>query len=61
MASRTKTNLKSYFNSGDIPTEENFVDLIDTGLYIVYTFFGKYEIHLFNLNIYLNLIFFIEI
>lgn len=27
---RTKAELKSYFETGDVPTEENFSDLIDT-------------------------------
>lgn len=30
MAVRTKEQLKSYFETGDVPTEENFSDLIDT-------------------------------
>jgi len=30
MAIQDKTTLKGYFNSGDIPTEENFSDLMDT-------------------------------
>lgn len=30
MAQVTKTVLKSYFNTGDLPTESNFIDLIDS-------------------------------
>lgn len=30
MAQVTKTVLKTYFNTGDLPTESNFVDLIDS-------------------------------
>lgn len=30
MAVVSKTTLKSYFNDGDVPTESNYVDLIDT-------------------------------
>jgi len=30
MAIQTKTTLKSFFNLGDIPSESNFADLIDT-------------------------------
>ncbi len=32
MASRSKTELKGYFNTGDIPTAQNFSDLIDSAL-----------------------------
>lgn len=30
MAQVTKTALKTYFNTGDLPTESNFIDLIDS-------------------------------
>lgn len=30
MAQVTKTVLKTYFNTGDLPTESNFIDLIDS-------------------------------
>lgn len=30
MAQATKTVLKTYFNTGDLPTESNFIDLIDS-------------------------------
>lgn len=30
MAQVTKTILKTYFNTGDLPTESNFIDLIDS-------------------------------
>ena len=30
MAQITKTALKTYFNTGDLPTESNFSDLIDS-------------------------------
>lgn len=30
MAQKTKTVLKTYFNTGDLPTESNFIDLIDS-------------------------------
>lgn len=30
MAQTTKTVLKTYFNTGDLPTESNFIDLIDS-------------------------------
>lgn len=30
MAQKTKTVLKTYFNTGDLPTESNFSDLIDS-------------------------------
>ena len=30
MAQVTKTVLKNYFNTGDLPTESNFIDLIDS-------------------------------
>ena len=30
MAQVTKTVLKTYFNTGDLPTESNFSDLIDS-------------------------------
>ena len=30
MAQITKTVLKTYFNTGDLPTESNFIDLIDS-------------------------------
>jgi hypothetical protein len=30
MTKRTKAIIKSYFNTGDIPTEEQFADMIDT-------------------------------
>lgn len=30
MAQVTKTALKTYFNAGDLPTESNFIDLIDS-------------------------------
>jgi hypothetical protein len=30
MAVKTKTQLKEYFNDGDVPVESNYVDLIDT-------------------------------
>ena len=32
MAIQTRTVLKTFFNTGDRPTEENFVDLIDSNL-----------------------------
>ena len=32
MASRTKTTLKTYFNTGDFPQESHFHDLIDSNL-----------------------------
>ena len=32
MANQTRTVLKTYFNTGDKPTENNFVDLIDSNL-----------------------------
>jgi hypothetical protein len=32
MTATTKTTLKGYFNTGDVPTEGNFVELIDTAM-----------------------------
>ena len=32
MATQTGTTLKTYFNTGDKPTEAQFVDLIDSNL-----------------------------
>ncbi len=33
MTTRTKAVLKGYFNTGDVPTEANFADLIDNMRY----------------------------
>ena len=32
MATKSRTTLKTYFNTGDIPTQDNYVDLIDSQL-----------------------------
>lgn len=34
MTIQNKTTLKGYFNIGDVPTEQNFIDLIDSFFYI---------------------------
>ena len=37
MANQNKTTLKTYFQQGDIPTEGQYVDLIDSQLNVVET------------------------
>jgi outer membrane protein assembly factor BamA len=32
MAKQTRTTLKSFFQTGDVPTENNYADLVDSNL-----------------------------